>query len=70
MSRWIERLPDGGYKDTLADPDECRHMYNEVCCHEDSPCLADYPGYEYCRQCKLFESKEEAVKRITGSRGE
>ena len=34
MSRWIEQLPDGTYKEEVYDKDGCKHLYNEVCCND------------------------------------
>ena len=35
MSRWIEET-DGDYKVTIADMDECKHMYDGMCCNDES----------------------------------
>lgn len=58
MSRWIERLPDGTYDEGIIDPDQCRWLYNEVCCNDSSPICADYPDKEYCKRCKHFEKEQ------------
>lgn len=58
MSRWIEKNPDGGYLITLDSKDSCKSMYNEICCNDASPCVADYPGGGYCERCPLFERED------------
>lgn len=58
MSRWIEEQPDGTYKEEIADPDKCRHMYHDVCCNDKSDYLADWPTEEECRKCRLFKQEE------------
>lgn len=58
MSRWIEELSNGTYKEKIVDLQECKHMYNEVCCNDKSEWLADYPDSQNdCKKCKLFESE-------------
>lgn len=58
MSRWIEEKPEGGYLITLDDGERCKHMYNEICCNDASPRVADYPGDLYCRKCPLYERED------------
>ena len=60
MSRWIEDAPDGGYITTIADMDECKYMYNEVCCNDESECCGCYAFEDNCKRCELFE-KEDGV---------
>lgn len=56
MSRYIEEKA-GEYIITLADPDACHHMYNEVCCNDRSPMLGGW-DYGYCEYCPLFEKED------------
>lgn len=59
MSKWIDDLPDGTYKEEIADKGACKHMYNEVCCNDKSDWCADYPDMETdCKKCKLFEPED------------
>ena len=60
MSRWIAEKEDGGYLVTLADMDQCKHIYNEVCCNDKSEACCDYPDEEECKTCPLFE-KEDGI---------
>lgn len=57
MSKWIEDV-DGEHKITLADKEECKHMYNEVCCNEECEDLADFVSHEDCVKCKYFEKED------------
>lgn len=58
MSRWIESI-DGVDKITLDRNDECKHMYNEVCCNEESEHLADFVIHkDDCVNCKYFEKED------------
>ena len=59
MSKWINELPDGTYKEEIADKSACKHMYNEVCCNYKSDWCADYPDAETdCKKCELFEPED------------
>ena len=60
MSRWIESAPDGGYKVTIADMNECKYMYDEICCNDESECCCCYAFEDDCERCELFE-KEDGV---------
>lgn len=59
MSRWIEELPDGTYHEEIENMDECRWMYNEVCCNDQSPHVGDWPWKDDCSVCLLFEKEEK-----------
>ena len=59
MSRWIDRFPDGTYHEGIADPEECRWLYDEVCCNDRSPIVADWPPEGYCETCEFFEEEEK-----------
>ena len=59
MSKWIEEIGDGKYKAVLADQDECKHMYDMICCNDQSEWCCEYPG-EDCEKCKLFEPEDMA----------
>ena len=47
MSRWIEET-DGDYKVTIADMDECKHMYDGMCCNDESECCCYYVYEDDC----------------------
>lgn len=56
MSKFVDEK-DGEYIITLADPDACSHMMNEVCCNEKSPALDNW-DYGFCKICPWFEREE------------
>lgn len=60
MSRWLEEI-DGQYAETLADPDRCRFMLNDLCCYKPSDYVGSYPTEEECEGCPYFrkETMEE-----------
>lgn len=59
MSRLLERLPDGTYRETLHSEDECRYLINEVCCNGDCRWMvAEFPDEEDCKRCRYFEKEE------------
>lgn len=59
MSKWIDELPDGTYKEEIYDPKGCRYLYNEVCCNDKSDMCADFPSIKYdCPRCEYFEPEE------------
>lgn len=58
MSRYIEALPDGAYKETLASTDQCKHLINDVCCHDKSPYLGTWPYEDECERCPLFQKED------------
>lgn len=65
MSRWIETGEDEHgryYIESLADPDGCRWLVNEVCCNADNQeMVADFPFEEDCtkEKCPYFEAEPE-----------
>ena len=64
MSRYIEEK-DGKRIITIEDIEKCKWMYNEICCLDESPYVADYP-YPYClceskKDCKYFEKEDGKV---------
>ena len=66
MSRWLDRNPDGTYKEEIESMELCKWMINEVCCNEQSEYLADYP-HSYCKcenekDCKYFEKEDGVIK--------
>ena len=63
MSRWIESTFGGGTLITIADMDQCKHMYNEVCCNDKSSLRGDYPDLEYdCQYCEWFEKEDGVIE--------
>lgn len=59
MSRWIEEK-DGKTIITIADMEQCKWMYNEICCCDKSDEVADYPYH--CDTCKYFEKEDGKVE--------
>ena len=68
MSRWIETGKDERgrfYLETLADPDGCKWLMNEVCCNADNKeMVADFPFAEDCTadRCPYFEPETQEDK--------
>lgn len=46
--------------------DECRHLYNEVCCNPDSDQCCDFPHPEYCLYCCPHFTKEDGLLAESG----
>lgn len=62
MSKWVEKLPNGGQKVTIADEDSCKYMYNVVCCNGFSEyCFYDLRE-EDCNGCELFEKEDGVIE--------
>lgn len=59
MSKWIDENTDGTIETTIADPEGCAWMYNEICCNDQSEYVADWPPEEYCPTCPLFKPETE-----------
>ena len=60
MSRFIDYQPM--HEDSI-DYSKCKWLYNEVCCNDSSPYVADYP-YPLCKcesklECEFFEEEVE-----------
>lgn len=64
MSRYIEEK-DGKTITTIEDMDKCKWLYNEICCHDKSEFLANYPYpstmCENKKICKYFEKEDGKV---------
>lgn len=61
MSRWIE-IEGDDYKVTIADMDECKHMYDGICCNDENEWCCDYAYEDDCKSCKLFEKEDGAIE--------
>ena len=63
MSRWITRNDDGSITTTISELDECRWLYNEVCCNDECEECADYPyPSEKCLgSCPFFEKDDGKI---------
>lgn len=59
MSRWIEEK-DGENVITIADMEQCKNMYNEICCNDQSKEVGDCP-YN-CDKCSLFEKEDGKIE--------
>lgn len=62
MSKWIEENPDGTMHTEIEDPEACAWMYNEVCCNDQSPYVADWPLLDFCDRCPLFTPEVDDEK--------
>lgn len=61
MSRYINQDNVGNYTETISNMNECRWMYDDVCCNDESDCVADYPDEETCRKCELFTKEDGKI---------
>lgn len=61
MSRWVEKEGDD-YKITIADMDECKHMYDEMCCNDESEHCCSYAFEDDCKGCELFEKEDGVIE--------
>ena len=61
MARHLEKTPKGDYRETITNINQCRWLYDEVCCNDRCDIVADYPDPElYCkRRCKFYEKEIE-----------
>ena len=62
MSRWIGSASDGGHKVTIADMDECKYMYDEICCNDESEHCCCYAFKDDCERCELFEKEDGVIE--------
>lgn len=64
MSRWLDRLEDGTYKEEIESMELCKWRINEICCNDKSDCCGDYPyPTSICEDkygCGCFE-KEDGI---------
>lgn len=59
MSRWIKQTEDGKYDVRISSLEECRDMYNEVCCNERSDERGEFVDSEYCKaRCPHFRKED------------
>lgn len=61
MSRWLDKDKDGNPVEEIADANQCRWLINEVCCNDDSDCVADFPYEDDCNNCPYFTQEEFEV---------
>lgn len=61
MSRWVEK-EGNDYKITIADMDECKHMYDGMCCNDESECCCYYVYEDDCKRCELFEKEDGVIE--------
>ena len=61
MSRWTEKVGDD-YKVTIADMDDCKYMYDEICCNDESEHCCDYAFEDVCKRCELFEKEDGVIE--------
>lgn len=59
----MSRVLENG-KTRIDSKDECKYMYNKICCLGDSMYCGEYPNKQYhkgCEDCDYFE-KEDMVE--------
>lgn len=59
MSKYLDQNPDGTLEETIADPEECAWMFNEICCNDESPHCCEWPPTDYCDTCPLFAPEKK-----------
>ena len=64
MSRWIEKDSNGVIHQGIISMDQCRDMFNDVCCNDRSDLCGDFPHEDYCKRCALF-TKEDGIVENT-----
>lgn len=63
MSRWLDPLPDGTYKEEIYDREGCRYLVNEVCCNDRCDWCCDFPDPEEdCKRCEYFEKEDDETE--------
>lgn len=60
MSRWIEGTFGGKTLITIADMNECKYMYDDICCNDESEHCCCYAFEDDCKGCELFEKEDGA----------
>lgn len=64
MSKWLNQNEDGTLEETIADPEQCVWMFNEVCCNDQCEERAEFVTEDYCQRCYFFtpELEKEEIK--------
>lgn len=62
MSKWVEDLPGGGNKITIADEDSCKYEYNEVCCNGYSEYCSYSLREDDCKNCAFYEKEDGVIE--------
>lgn len=68
MSRFITKQEDGSYLTEIESMEVCKWRYNDTCCNDKCPDLADYPyPYDKCYEdnifkCEYFEKEDGKVE--------
>ena len=65
MSRWLETAPDGSVVESIADIEQCRWLYNDVCCNTECKLCGDMPfdGEREPYACSCYEAEVIGVAR-------
>lgn len=58
MSKVFKNV-DGKLVSEIDNFEKCKFMYDEVCCNDSSPFIADYPEMENCKHCIYFEKENK-----------
>lgn len=64
MSRFITRQDDDTYLEEIESMEICKWRYNDVCCNDECPELADYPyPSNKCEgSCPYFEKEDGIIE--------
>lgn len=63
MSRWVEDK-NGRLQESIAFMDQCRYLYNDICCYENSEYLGLDVSKE-CETCLLFTKEDGIIEDIS-----
>lgn len=62
MSRKIKAAFSSSPLIEIDDINKCKHMYNEVCCNDESECCGCYAFEDNCKRCELFEKEDGVIE--------
>lgn len=62
MSRWIEGTFGRKTLITIADMNECKYMYDDICCNDESEHCCSYAFEDDCKGCELFEKEDGVIE--------
>lgn len=63
MSKYIDYEPI--HIDEI-DYSKCKYLINEVCCNDESECVADYPNIkcETKEECRYFAEEDGKIEEV------
>ena len=65
MSRWLDEGTDGVIRESIASMDECKMLFNEICCNDKSDVCCDFPHPDYCKnRCPHFTAEDGVIDKL------